>query len=166
MVEILEGAGRRSGVWERHGGGESGIIPPMSAPFDPMMSELECPFCGVPPERVMMSDELAVAIADKYPLTPGHALVVPGRHVVSLFEANDAEVAAMFGLARAVRARLADAPDPPDGLTVGVNDGAAAGQTVSHLHLHVIPRRTGDCPDPRGGLRRIFPDKAEWWKSQ
>ena len=94
----------------------------MPAPIDPLMSEQECPFCGVPPERVMMSDELAIAIAD--------------------------------------------APDLPDGFTVGVNDGAAAGQTVPHLHLHVIPRRTGDCPDPRGGLRRIFPDKAEWWKSQ
>ena len=138
----------------------------MPAPIDPLMSEQECPFCGVPPERVMMSDELAVAIADKFPLTPGHALIVPRRHVVSLFEADDAEVAAMLRLARAVRARLADAPDPPDGFTVGVNDGAAAGQTVPHLHLHVIPRRTGDCPDPRGGLRRIFPDKAEWWKSQ
>lgn len=128
------------------------------------MPHTECHFCGIPPERVMASGDLAFAVADEFPVTPGHALVCPKRHIASLFEANDAEVAAMFGLLRAIRANLADAPNPPDGFTVGVNDGEAAGQTIPHLHIHIIPRRTGDCPDPRGGLRRIFPGKAEWWR--
>ena len=114
----------------------------------------------------MASNGLAVAAPDKFPVTPGHALVFPKRHVASLFEADGPEVAAMFGLLCAVRAKLADAPDSPDGFTVGVNDGAAAGQTVPHLHIHLIPRRTGDCPDPRGGLRRLFPGKAAWWEAR
>ncbi len=127
------------------------------------MSSPDCPLC----ERLGAGDlvaenALAAAFADAFPLTEGHTLVVPRRHVAGLFDLSAEEQAALFGLLPVVKARL-DAAHAPDGYNVGVNVGEAAGQTVAHVHVHVIPRRKGDVPDPRGGVRWVMPRKAGYW---
>ncbi|GAB4040360.1 MAG: HIT family protein [Rubrivivax sp.] len=121
-----------------------------------------CPFCALPSERIVDRNDLALAILDAYPITPGHTLIVPTRHVGSFFELDAAEQAAMLDLLRRARARIAD-ERAPDAFNVGLNDGPAAGQTVPHVHLHLIPRRWGDVADPRGGVRWVVPDKARYW---
>jgi diadenosine tetraphosphate (Ap4A) HIT family hydrolase len=105
-----------------------------------------CPFCNPPRDRILHERETAFAIRDGYPVSPGHTLVIPRRHVASFFEVTDAE--------REFR---------PAGYNIGINDGAAAGQTVPHLHIHLIPRYAGDRDDPRGGVRWVLPDKAAYW---
>ena len=113
---------------------------------------MSCPFCTLPPERILLSTEHFKVIRDGFPVSPGHTLVIPHRHAGSLFELTEAEFAALWSVLHWVRANLA-AEFAPDSVNVGVNDGAEAGQTVPHLHLHVIPRYAGDVPDPRGGVR-------------
>jgi len=129
------------------------------------MSTTTCPFCPPPADRLVASNELAVAIRDGYPVSPGHTLVIPKRHVASLAEITEDEVEAMWSLLAGARAKL-DAELKPDGYNVGVNDGRAAGQTVMHLHVHLIPRFDGDRPDPRGGVRWVIPDKADYWSER
>jgi diadenosine tetraphosphate (Ap4A) HIT family hydrolase len=135
----------------------------------------DCPFCNVSLDRIYAENDLAVAILDGHPVNPGHALVIPKRHFASLFEATREEREALFDLLAEVRLRLQATPQQPfadidgervpDGFNIGINDGAAAGQTVFHLHIHLIPRFVGDCHDPRGGVRKIFPDRACYWKA-
>jgi diadenosine tetraphosphate (Ap4A) HIT family hydrolase len=109
-----------------------------------------------------LENEAARAFPDAYPVAEGHMLVVPKRHVTSLFDLPEEEQAALWRLVALVRARLMDEL-MPDGFNVGVNDGTAAGQTVPHAHVHVIPRRAGDVADPRGGVRWVVPAKAQYW---
>ena len=126
------------------------------------MSTEPCPFCFPPPERVGHQTARILAIRDKFPVSPGHTLLVPRRHVVSLFDLTMVEWVELGQLLAEVRAAL-QAEFGPDGFNVGINDGAVAGQMVMHLHVHLIPRYRGDRPDPRGGVRWIFPDKARYW---
>ena len=126
------------------------------------MSKVPCPFCALPPERIMRRTEHLVAIRDAFPVTPGHTLLIPRRHVVSLFSVTVLEWVELGQLLAEVRAALWG-EFQPDGFNLGVNDGVAAGQTVMHLHVHLIPRYGGDQPDPRGGVRWIIPDKAQYW---
>jgi diadenosine tetraphosphate (Ap4A) HIT family hydrolase len=126
------------------------------------MNQHDCPFCRLETSRIRLESEFAVAFLDGFPVTPGHTLVVPKRHVASLFELPDQEQAAVWMLVTQVRALLM-ADLRPDGFNIGVNDGTAAGQTVMHAHVHVIPRRHGDVADPRGGVRWVVPDKAAYW---
>jgi diadenosine tetraphosphate (Ap4A) HIT family hydrolase len=119
----------------------------------------DCPFCQLPPERILDSNEHAVAVADAFPVAPGHTLIVLRRHTASLFDVSSAEAAALFQLLHRMQQRLA-ASHQPDGYTVGVNDGPAAGQTVPHLHVHLIPRHAGDVLDPRGGVGGVMPGRA------
>ena len=121
-----------------------------------------CPFCSLPPERVLASNALAFVIRDGYPVSPGHTLIIPRRHVGSFFEISEDERAAMLALLDGQK-RALDAEYSPAGYNVGINDGAAAGQTVPHLHIHLIPRFAGDLPDPRGGVRWVMPHKAKYW---
>ncbi|MEW5761799.1 MAG: HIT family protein [Bacillota bacterium] len=118
-----------------------------------------CIFCSLPPENIILQNELAVAIYDKYPVNPGHVLVIPKRHFPTFFEATDAEVLAVYDLIRKAR-ELLEAKFHPDGYNIGVNNGACAGQTVWHMHVHVIPRFVGDVDHPRGGVRRVKPNLA------
>lgn len=126
------------------------------------MSDEVCPFCSLSRERVVLENALAIAFRDGYPVSEGHTLVVPRRHVTSFFETSEQEQAAMFDLLRQARAEL-DASLRPAGYNVGINDGAAAGQTVMHVHVHLIPRHEGDRDDPRGGVRWVMPEKADYW---
>ncbi|EGF30771.1 HIT family hydrolase [Oxalobacteraceae bacterium IMCC9480] len=121
-----------------------------------------CPFCTLPAERLVYTSDVGVVIADGFPISPGHTLVIPHRHVGSFFALSVQERTGLLVLIDQAKARL-DATHHPDGYNIGINDGAAAGQTVPHLHIHLIPRYHGDQDDPRGGVRWIMPDKADYW---
>ena len=121
-----------------------------------------CPFCTLPESRIRQDNAHAVWIRDAFPISPGHSLVIPKRHFRSFFEATAEERDALFDLLEKAK-KAADAEFHPDGYNVGVNDGPAAGQTVLHLHVHLIPRFVGDVADPRGGLRWMIPAKADYW---
>ena len=121
-----------------------------------------CPFCTLPPERIVQRSEFGMLVRDGYPVSPGHSLVIPHRHVGSFFELTDSERGDLLALLDQAKQTL-DALHQPDGYNIGINDGAAAGQTVPHLHIHLIPRYHGDLPDPRGGVRWVIPDKAVYW---
>lgn len=115
-----------------------------------------CPFCArIATGDFVAGSDLAVAFPDADPVGPGHTLVCARRHEPDFFALTADEQAAMLHLANAIRGRLL-LQLSPDGFTLGVNGGAAAGQTVPHAHLHVIPRFTGDVADPRGGVRRLL----------
>jgi len=121
-----------------------------------------CPFCNLETDQCCLVTPALRAFRDSFPVSKGHALIVPRRHVASLFDLDEAELAAIWSAVSAVRQQLQE-EFKPDGFNIGVNDGTAAGQTVSHAHLHVIPRYAGDVPDPRGGVRWIIPSKADYW---
>ena len=122
----------------------------------------DCPFCELLPAEWLASSESAVAFFDRYPISPQHTLVIPRRHVASLFELSEAELADVLLLVATVRRHLIATTDACE-FNIGVNDGVAAGQTVMHAHIHVIPRRKGDVEDPRGGIRWVIPEKARYW---
>lgn len=123
---------------------------------------MTCPFCSISPARVVAASDLALALRDSYPVSPGHTLIVPRRHVATWFDATPAEQAALLALLDVVRRDL-DAGDPrPDGYNIGINAGEAAGQTVMHLHVHLIPRYAGDVDDPTGGVRFVIPERGNY----
>jgi diadenosine tetraphosphate (Ap4A) HIT family hydrolase len=126
------------------------------------MSETDCPFCKPDESRVLFEDEIGLALRDAYPVAVGHTLIVPRRHVASLFELTPPEQAALWVLVARARTRLLEML-APDGFSIGLNDGVAAGQTIPHAHIHLIPRRRGDVPDPRGGVRWVLADRARYW---
>ncbi|QXE87882.1 HIT family protein [Geomonas nitrogeniifigens] len=128
-----------------------------------MSTEATCPFCRPDPGKVLLENELAFAFYDGFPVTLGHTLVVPKRHVASFFDISSEEQAALLDLVGKVRELLLE-QHAPDAFNIGINDGVAAGQTVLHLHIHLIPRYAGDTEDPRGGVRWIMPVKAPYWK--
>ncbi len=123
------------------------------------------PFLALPATDHLASNALAFAIRDGFPVSPGHALVVTRRVVPTWFEATPEEQAAVMALVNEVKALL-DERHRPDGYNVGFNAGAQAGQTVPHLHVHVIPRYRGDCHDPRGGVRWVLPERADYWSRE
>ncbi|MBL0226795.1 MAG: HIT family protein [Geobacteraceae bacterium] len=124
-----------------------------------------CPFCNLDHSRIIIENTHSIAFHDGFPVTLGHSLIVPKRHVASFFEATKEEQSAIFELLAEMR-QLVLSERSPDGFNIGINDGTAAGQTVMHLHIHLIPRYAGDTEDPRGGVRWIMPEKAPYWKKQ
>jgi diadenosine tetraphosphate (Ap4A) HIT family hydrolase len=121
-----------------------------------------CAFCNLSPERVIDENATAIAIRDGYPVSPGHTFLIPKRHTGSFFVLPEQERSDILALLD--RAKLVlDREFKPQGFNIGINDGAAAGQTVPHLHVHLIPRFDGDLPDPRGGVRWVIPEKAKYW---
>jgi len=126
---------------------------------------MPCPFCSLPPDRIVLSSANAIALRDAYPISPGHTLIVPRRHIGSFFEATAQERVELLALLNAAKLGL-DEEFAPAAFNIGINDGSAAGQTVPHLHIHLIPRYVGDRTDPRGGVRWIIPDKADYWSTR
>jgi len=118
-------------------------------------------FLQLPTDLWVARNELAFAIRDSYPVTEGHTLVIPLRPVATWFEATRSEQTAILQLVDVVKKEL-DEKFSPDGYNVGFNAGTAAGQTVPHLHVHVIPRYEGDSDDPRGGVRHVLPDRGNY----
>jgi len=121
-----------------------------------------CPFCEIAPDRIVAENSLAIAIRDNYPISAGHTLIVPREHKGSLFELPAETQAAIWQLVGEVR-HLLNLELTATGFNIGLNDGVAAGQTVMHVHVHVIPRYKDDVPDPRGGIRWVIPEKARYW---
>jgi diadenosine tetraphosphate (Ap4A) HIT family hydrolase len=128
-------------------------------------SHPSCPFCSLQVSGIIAANDFAVAVPDAFPVSPGHTLIIPRRHFASLFDATEDEKAALLGLLAETRERLLQERSA-DGFNIGINDGAVAGQTVFHLHIHLIPRYRGDCTDPRGGVRKLFPDQSPYWKTR
>jgi diadenosine tetraphosphate (Ap4A) HIT family hydrolase len=127
------------------------------------MPPRDCLFCAIAPEEILIARPLAVARRDLFPVSRGHTLIIPRRQVCSFFETTAEERREMMELIDEAKAAL-DREHRPDAYNIGINDGVAAGQTVMHLHIHLIPRYIGDSPDPRGGVRWIVPKQAEYWK--
>lgn len=125
---------------------------------------IECPFCTrIARAKIIVGNELAAAIKDAYPVSPGHILIVPRRHIENFLDMTMEEQAAVWALVDPVR-RIVEKNRLPDGYNIGVNVGEAAGQTIAHAHLHVIPRYSGDVEDPRGGIRWVIRSQAPYWK--
>ena len=124
--------------------------------------QADCPFCDMPKESVVAESRHAVAIRDRYPVSDGHTLVVPKAHAETLFTLSAEIQADIWRLVAKVRNQLQSGFNP-HGFNVGLNDGQAAGQTVRHAHVHLIPRYDGDVADPRGGIRRVVPEQAAYW---
>ena len=122
----------------------------------------DCVFCSLPPERIWIQTESTIAFRDAYPLSNGHTLVIPRRHVYSLFDLPEEEQQRLWCQVSVVHRLLREAFNP-GGFNVGLNDGQVAGQTVLHAHIHIIPRYSGDVSDPRGGVRWVIPAKATYW---
>ena len=127
------------------------------------MIDSKCPFCALPENRLLHTQEGWNIIRDAYPVSPGHTLIIPRRHINSFFELNEDEFVSLFPLLCEIKEQLENEYSP-QGFNIGVNDGKAAGQTVMHMHVHLIPRYAGDVEDPRGGIRLMFPDKARYWE--
>src|SRR5690348_7227057 len=125
----------------------------------------DCPFCALDRARIVAETEHAIAFRDGYPISQGHTLVIPRAHLASLYDGAAQVQTAVWRLVASVRERLQD-EFAPDGFNIGLNDGAAAGQTVMHAHVHVIPRFNGDVADPRGCVRWIIPAKAPYWRHE
>ena len=117
-----------------------------------------CPFCRIDASRIIHETAFCFAIRDGYPISRGHTLIIPKRHVVSFFDITVEERSDLMDALSTMKKNL-ETEFQPDGYNIGINDGASAGQTVMHLHIHLIPRYTGDTPDPRGGIRSIFPQE-------
>ena len=126
------------------------------------MNNKICLFCHLPDSRIIDSSSLALVIRDAYPVTPGHTLIIPKRHIGSFFEATAEERQDLLALLDRSRLKLLEEFNPT-AFNIGINDGAAAGQTIAHLHMHLIPRYNHDQADPRGGVRWIIPEKAKYW---
>lgn len=121
-----------------------------------------CPFCGPLSDRqILAENHLAFAIFDKFPVNPGHALIIPKRHIASYFELSTEEQAACWQLLPEVKSQL-EAKFQPQAYNIGMNLGETAGQTVMHVHLHLIPRYLGDVENPRGGVRGVIPGRKEY----
>lgn len=118
-----------------------------------------CLFCT--PRGVTRQNELAYCARDSFPVSPGHSLIIPFRHCADFFDLSGDEMAACMDLLVSARKDL-DAELKPDGYNIGVNIGPAGGQSVMHVHIHLIPRYAGDHPRPQGGVRQIIPDKADY----
>jgi ATP adenylyltransferase len=118
---------------------------------------MECPFCSPSKDVMLYEDELVRILIDSYPASRGHLLVVPRRHVERWEDLTEEEKSALIKRMELAMEKLKEAINP-DAFNVGMNLGKAAGQTVPHLHLHVIPRWEGDCAHPRGGVRKAVLD--------
>ncbi|PIR94176.1 HIT family protein [Candidatus Falkowbacteria bacterium CG10_big_fil_rev_8_21_14_0_10_39_11] len=127
-----------------------------------MSNKLSCAFCDWDEikDRVIRQSRHFFVVADKFPVVPGHILLVTKRHIVSFFELNEEEWINLQHLAKALISEMNGDlfPDGTTGFNIGINEGAAAGQTVPHLHIHFIPRSDGDVENTVGGIRNIFPN--------
>jgi ATP adenylyltransferase len=128
---------------------------------DTMIND-NCPFCNLDPDRQIIKDHLGTtAILDKYPVSLGHALVIPQRHCADYFQLTQNEKQSCWQMVDDVKEILVQKYHP-DGFNIGININETAGQTIPHVHIHVIPRYHGDLQDPEGGVRGVIPDKRKY----
>ena len=124
-----------------------------------------CPFCKPYHDRVIAETELTLTERDRFPVSPGHTLVIPKRHVGTIFEVTREELGELWDALNQAKQEI-DAEFNPDSYNIGINGGPAAGQSVPHLHIHLIPRYEGDVENPRGGVRWGIPEKADYWSQR
>ena len=122
----------------------------------------DCIFCNLDQSRIVKENTYALSFKDLYPVTKGHTLFIPKRHVQSFFDLNINEKEAIFELLELEREKLIQQDNLITGFNIGINDGSDAGQTVMHCHVHLIPRRSGDMNNPRGGVRGVIPEKQSY----
>ena len=127
------------------------------------MRDSNCFFCGIAEDMKVAENELCFAMRDGFPVSEGHTLIIPKRHVADYFDLTDEEIMAMQTMMRELKVKL-DEELSPDGYNVGINVNEAAGQTVFHVHMHLIPRYHGDVEQPRGGVRGVIPSKRDYRK--
>lgn len=153
---------RRSRLWHlglkaRAGDQGNGVLLKRRIENGVLSKDAPCVFCKAQSgdrQEIIAKNATFVFIYDKYPVNPGHGLLFPRRHVESLFELNPREWRDLRGLLSVARDAI-DARFHPQGYNIGINCGEVAGQTVPHLHVHLIPRYEGDVENPRGGLRNF-----------
>ena len=126
------------------------------------MPAADCPFCTLPNTRIKLENDLAMAFADGFPVTAGHTLVIPRRHVIDYWGLTDQERQACHDLLAATREAILSSDATVTGFNIGLNAGQSAGQTVFHCHFHLIPRRDCDVSNPRGGVRHVIPGRADY----
>jgi len=120
-----------------------------------------CPFCNNHDKKILETKN-AIVISDKYPVTKYHSLIIPKRHVESYFDLTPEEYIDCIVLIKTAKKTLCELDKTISGFTIGINDGVDAGQTISHCHIHLIPRRKGDVKEPSGGIRHIIPENASF----
>ena len=129
--------------------------------------EKECPFCNIEEtyymnkDKIIYEDATWIAILDNYPVSKGHTLLIPKRHCTTYFDLNDVESSTLGATINVVKGIL-ETRYKPDAFNLGMNCGEAAGQTVFHCHIHIIPRYNGDCDNPRGGIRGCIPSRMNY----
>jgi diadenosine tetraphosphate (Ap4A) HIT family hydrolase len=122
---------------------------------------MTCPFCHLEEGQKLLENKNAVAFYDKYPVQKGHLLIIPRDHVETYFDASEQQLVAIHELIKQGK-EMIDQQYSPDGYNIGVNVGYYGGQTVHHLHFHLIPRYKGDIEDPRGGIRKAIPNLVKY----
>lgn len=121
----------------------------------------KCPFCNISQDKYVEETDLVYAKRDIYPVSEGHTLVIPKRHIKNFFETTLEERIDLIDVLENAKSALQE-EFSPDGFNIGVNEGAAGGQTVMHLHIHLIPRYEGDMKEPQGGVRGCIPEKQKY----
>ncbi len=127
-----------------------------------MNKSIECIFCRISPNDILASNSTMLAFKDKFPVTNGHILIIPKKHRQDFFELNGDETQDAFALLSRMRQSLFDNDKTISGFNIGANCGESAGQTVFHCHIHLIPRRDGDCEDPKGGVRGVIAERQKY----
>jgi diadenosine tetraphosphate (Ap4A) HIT family hydrolase len=126
------------------------------------MNKNSCPFCNLNlKNRIILQNETFQVVYDLYPVAPGHTLLIPKRHISSFFELTNKELEDFYSLIKIAHSRISKEYST-DGFNIGINNGIAAGQTIPHLHIHLIPRFIGDDQHPEGGIRKIIPNMVEY----
>ena len=125
-------------------------------------SKNDCLFCVVRPNELLSENESCYASKDAHPVTPQHTLIIPKRHVVDYFDLTELEIVAIHQMLIAMRSRIKNDDLTVKGFNIGVNAGKTAGQSIPHVHIHLIPRRQGDVENPQGGVRGVIPDKQKY----
>ena len=134
-----------------------------------MNTSKPCPFCqfisGEIEKPILFQNDSGFVVRDGFPITDGHTLIIPKQHIGSFFDITEQQRQDLFLLVDLAKADL-DKQYQPASYNIGINDGAAAGQTIPHLHIHLIPRYNEEGKDPRGGVRWLVPEKADYWSKK
>jgi ATP adenylyltransferase len=129
--------------------------------YNTIMSS-DCLFCNISKERIILENDLAYAIHDGFPVTEMHSLIIPKRHIYDYFDLTKDELFACDQLIKSLKESILISDSSINGFNIGMNSGESAGQTIFHCHIHLIPRRSGDVVNPRGGVRNIIPGKGNY----
>lgn len=123
---------------------------------------IDCLFCNIEKSKIVSENDFFIVVRDNYPVTELHTLIILKRHTASYFELDDSEKTSLINILDKQKNSLLQNDSTITGFNIGINDGVDAGQTIMHFHAHLIPRRTGDVQNPRGGVRGIIPEKQNY----